>query len=202
MTGIILKLKGYYNFLKIYPEYRDKVVLFQVIRGLFFKSDNMKGEHEEEESKLSSQQSEGGRDKSGMMIDHVASLKALNKSIIQIVNKIRGEFGRQCLIVESGNWTIHMRLALWSKAHILFVSTLKDGLYLTCFEYILVKYLCNEFSNSALILSEFTGSNSQFAGFYDFNPFQLKTTVQALEKCIKDSPEEKAARMRRAFHHC
>ena len=42
-TGLILKLKGYYNFLKMYPEYRDKVVLFQVIRGLFFKSDNMKG---------------------------------------------------------------------------------------------------------------------------------------------------------------
>ena len=41
MTGLILKLKGYYNFLKIYPEYREKVVLFQVIRGLFFKSDKI-----------------------------------------------------------------------------------------------------------------------------------------------------------------
>ena len=49
MTGLIFKLKGYYNFLKMYPEYRDKVVLFQVIRGLFYKSDNMKGQHVEEE---------------------------------------------------------------------------------------------------------------------------------------------------------
>ena len=49
MTGLIFKLKGYYNFLKMYPEYRDKVVLFQVIRGLFYKSDNMKGQHTEEE---------------------------------------------------------------------------------------------------------------------------------------------------------
>jgi len=45
MTGLILKLMGYYNFLKTYPEYKDKVVLFQVIRGLFFKSENMKGQH-------------------------------------------------------------------------------------------------------------------------------------------------------------
>lgn len=51
MTGITLKLKGYYNFLKMYPEYRDKVVLFQVVRGLFVKSDNMKGQQSEEETK-------------------------------------------------------------------------------------------------------------------------------------------------------
>ena len=77
-----------------------------------------------------------------------------------------------------------MRLALWSKANVLFVSTLKDGLYLTCFEYIMVKNLLNDFENSAMILSEFTGSNSQFAGFYSFNPFWLKSTVLALEKCL------------------
>lgn len=28
LTGISLKLKGYYTFLKMHPEYRDKVVLF------------------------------------------------------------------------------------------------------------------------------------------------------------------------------
>ena len=95
-----------------------------------------------------------------------------------------------------------MRLALWSKAHVLFVSTLKDGLYLTCIEYILVKHLRNEFENSAMLLSEFTGSNSQFAGFYEFNPFLLKKTVGALEKCLKDSSEEKATRMKRAYRYC
>jgi len=105
------------------------------------------------------------------LFEEVESLKALNNSVISLVNKIRNEFGRQCLIVESGNWTVQQRLALWSKANVLFVSTLKDGLYLTCFEYIFVKYLCNDFENSAMILSEFTGCNSQFAGFYDFNPF-------------------------------
>ena len=53
-----------------------------------------------------------------------------------------------------------------------------------------------------MILSEFTGCNSQFAGFYDFNPFQLKTTVAALEKCLKASPEEKSELMKRAFLYC
>ena len=95
-----------------------------------------------------------------------------------------------------------MRLALWSKAHVLFVSTLKDGLYLTCIEYIMVKHIKKEFNNSAMILSEFTGSNSQFAGFYEFNPFLLRKTVLALEKCLRDSPEEKEKRMKRAYFYC
>jgi len=49
MTGIVSKLKSYYNFLKAFPDLRQKVVLFQVIRGLFFKSDNMQGAHLPEE---------------------------------------------------------------------------------------------------------------------------------------------------------
>lgn len=172
MTGLILKLKGYYKFLKMFPEYREKVVLFQVIRGLFFKSENMRGAHDEEEESKQGQGRSGNDDKSTIwLFEYVQRLKKLNMTVCKLTNKIRNEFGRQCLIVESGNWTIAMRLALWSKAHVLFVSTLKDGLYLTCFEYIFVKYLCNEFENSAMILSEFTGCNSQFAGFYDFNPF-------------------------------
>jgi len=105
------------------------------------------------------------------LFDSVESLHKLNQDIIKLVKKIRNEFGRQCLIVESGSWPVQMRLALWSKAHVLFVSTLKDGLYLTCFEFIWTKYLSNDFANSAMVLSEFTGCSSQFAGFYEFNPF-------------------------------
>ena len=104
--------------------------------------------------------------------------------------------------MEQGNWTIQMRLALWSKAHVLFVSTLKDGLYLTCIEYIMAKHICNEFENSAMILSEFTGSNSQFAGFHEFNPFLLKKTVAALERCLKEGPHEKEKRMKTAYKYC
>jgi len=93
MTGLILKLKGYYNFLKDFPEYRDKVVLFQVIRGLFTKSENMMGQHKKEESK---QNARTNAEKQGTfwLFEEVESLKALNVSVIKMVNKIRGEFGR------------------------------------------------------------------------------------------------------------
>jgi trehalose-6-phosphate synthase len=63
-------------------------------------------------------------------------------------------------MVKAGNQTVDARLALWAKTHALFVSTLKDGLYLTCFEYIMVKHRLNDFENSALVLSEFTGCSS------------------------------------------
>ena len=98
-------------------------------------------------------------------------MKTLNNEICKLINLIHRDFGKECLMVKAGNQTIDARLALWSKTNILFVSTLKDGLYLTTFEYIWVKYLRNDFENSAMILSEFTGCDSQFAGFYDFNPF-------------------------------
>ena len=83
--------------------------------------------------------------------------------------------------MDSGSWDINNRLALWSKANVLFVSTLKDGLYLTCFEYVLVKYLCNDFENSAMMLSEFTGSQTQFSGFYEFNPFLMKKSIAMMD---------------------
>ena len=38
MTGLILKLKGYYSFLKVNPDYKDKITLIQIIRGLFSRS--------------------------------------------------------------------------------------------------------------------------------------------------------------------
>ena len=40
------------------------------------------------------------------LFDQVESLKVLNKGIISLVQQIRDDFGRQCLIIESGNWTI------------------------------------------------------------------------------------------------
>ena len=48
MTGLVLKLQGFYNFLKVNPDYKDKVTLIQIIRGLFSRSSNMKGQHEEQ----------------------------------------------------------------------------------------------------------------------------------------------------------
>ena len=53
-----------------------------------------------------------------------------------------------------------------------------------------------------MILSEFTGSNTQFAGFHEFNPFLLKKTVGALEKCLRESPQEKEKRMKTAYTYC
>ena len=77
--------------------------------------------------------------------EDVPALKALNEEIGKLITQIHREFGKETLMVKAGNQPIDARLALWSKTHILFVSTLKDGLYLTTFEYIWVKYLRNDF---------------------------------------------------------
>ena len=43
MTGIVYKLKGFRSFLRANPDYKDKVTLIQIIRGLFSQSNNMRG---------------------------------------------------------------------------------------------------------------------------------------------------------------
>ena len=79
MTGLVLKLKIYYRFLKTYPEYREKVVLFQVIRGLAFKSDNMKGQHQAEEESKRSLHNRKNVDKNTIwLFDQVETLDKLN----------------------------------------------------------------------------------------------------------------------------
>ena len=136
------------------------------------------------------------------MADCIPSLKILKDHVDTLVKQIHKEFGQQCLIVKTGNFSIEARLALWSKTQILFVSTLKDGLYLTTFEYIFTKYLKNDFKNSTMLISEFAGCNSQFAGFHEFNPFFVAKTVEALEKALRESPREKEERMKRALTYC
>ena len=64
------------------------------------------------------------------------------------------------LKIDSKGVSIEGRLALWSKTNILFVSTLKDGLYLTTFEFLWVKKMTRGFKTSAMLLSEYTGCSS------------------------------------------
>ena len=199
MTGIVLKLQGYYSFLKQNSDYKDKVTLIQIIRGLFTKSSNMMGEHAGDVSK---QKNRTGNSEDLTLSEHVPALKTLKEEVHKLISQIHKEFGKKCLIVKIANYSIEARMALWSKTDILFVSTLKDGLYLTCFEYIFTKHIKDDFKNSAMLLSEFTGCNSQFAGFHEFNPFLTKSTVAALEQCLKESPRQKEQRMKRAFKFC
>ena len=95
-----------------------------------------------------------------MIVSDVKALRNLKTQVQELVQSIHKEFGRKCLIVKIGNYSIEARLALWSRTNVLFVSTLKDGLYLTCFEYIFAKYIKKDFKNSAMLLSEFTGCSS------------------------------------------
>ena len=89
MTGLVLKLKGYYGFLKVNPDYKDKITLIQIIRGHFTKSSNMKGEHEEEEN---NQQARTNADEL-MLNDCVPALKILKEKVDTLVKQIHKEFG-------------------------------------------------------------------------------------------------------------
>ncbi|CAI1615769.1 hypothetical protein SEUBUCD646_0M00470 [Saccharomyces eubayanus] len=73
-------------------------------------------------------------------------------------------------------------LALSSEADLFVVSSLREGMNLTCHEYI----VCSEDKNSALLLSEFTGSASLLNdGAILINPWDTKNFASSIRKGLE-----------------
>ncbi len=69
----------------------------------------------------------------------------------------------------------------------------------------------NNFSNSLMLISEFSGANRAFQGFLSFNPFnvifpnlpffQLSEFMMKLDQGLSLQPSEKAELMRQAYSY-
>lgn len=66
-------------------------------------------------------------------------------------------------------------------------------------EFVTVKKILNDFHNSSMILSEFSGCSNAFSGFHSFNSFDLKELVQALDSALSTPSTKKAEMMQRAY---
>lgn len=82
-------------------------------------------------------------------------------------------------------------LALLTMADVFIVSSVREGMNLTCHEYI----FCQLEQKNPLILSEFVGSAHLFeANALMVNPFDYKETAEAIRHALLMSPEEKSKR--------
>ena len=84
---------------------------------------------------------------------------------------------------------LEKRLALWSITDIFIISNLKDGLCMVIsvlnslkppLEYTVTKKFTNNFENSLMLISEFSGANRAFTGFLQFNPFNVTSLSYSL----------------------
>ena len=83
------------------------------------------------------------------------------------------------------------RLALWSFSHVLLITSLRDGLTFSPFEFIYTKYYKERFNKASIVLSEFSGCARQLNGAYIVNPFDLYDISQNLSKVLLTIPDEK-----------
>lgn len=79
-------------------------------------------------------------------------------------------------------------IALSSEADMFMVDPLREGMNLTCHEFI----ACSEEKNAPLLLSEFTGSAEILAeGAILINPWDIQYVADAIKEALEMSPEER-----------
>lgn len=156
ITGIKNKLLSYYQFLRKYREtYHRRVILIQFCLPILDNDEDA--------------------------ISQVKIIATARREIKDIVEKIKREFGQQAIILQEENASLEKRLALWAESDVLLVSSLKDGLCLPLFEYVAAKKHTNNLSNAVMMLSEFSGTNRAFNGFFEYNPFSVSEFLSKLD---------------------
>ncbi|AJS79165.1 Tps3p [Saccharomyces cerevisiae YJM1208] len=87
-------------------------------------------------------------------------------------------------------------LALNCEADVFLVDALREGMNLTCHEFIVSSFE----KNAPLLLSEFTGSSSVLKeGAVLINPWDINHVAQSIKRSLEMSPEEKRRRWKKLF---
>ncbi|SCV01792.1 LANO_0F13564g1_1 [Lachancea nothofagi CBS 11611] len=87
-------------------------------------------------------------------------------------------------------------LALNSEADLFLVSTMREGMNLTCHEFI----VCSRENNAPLLLSEFTGSADIMKnGAFLINPWDIKQVAQTIKRALNLPVEEKRRRWKQLY---
>jgi trehalose 6-phosphate synthase complex regulatory subunit len=124
------------------------------------------------------------------------SLTDVITEIVTRINSAHSTLSHQPLVLLRQDIDMSTYLALLSAADIMLITSLREGMNLTCHEYI----LCQDGKQGGkrhgpLILSEFTGSSSIFEGNdLQVNPWAYQMTADVIERALNMSEEEKDRR--------
>lgn len=161
VKGVKHKLRAFGEFLRCNPEWQGRVVLLQF----------------------------------GAPSTPVKTDPALHAEVLDLVSKINSKFS----IVATDYQPVIMRpdvsyqeyLALLTMADVFIVSSVREGMNLSCHEYI----FCQSEKKNPLILSEFVGSADVLSSdALMINPYSYKQTAEAIEDALTMSDAEKLRR--------
>ncbi|KAH8815415.1 glycosyltransferase family 20-domain-containing protein [Xylogone sp. PMI_703] len=129
-----------------------------------------------------------------------AELDATVSDIVTRVNSSWANLAYQPLVYLKQDISYSQYLALLTVADALMIASQREGMNLTCHEYLFCQDGKFEGQNKygSLILSEFTGSHSVFGGTeLSVNPWDYRQCADAIKKALEMGDEEKESRWKK-----
>jgi len=168
VKGIPHKLKAVEKFLQKNPKMKGKIVLLQIAVP-------SRGE--------------------------VPGYQKLRSNVHKLVSRINGEYGTlEDVPIHYLDQSMRFEelCALYFRAEVMFVTSLRDGMNLVSFEYI----ACQEKNRGVLVLSEFAGAAQALgAGAVLINPYNTDEVAQALDQALNMPKEERDMRFQYMSNH-
>ena len=158
--GLPHKLRGFERFLELHPEWKGKVVLLQV--AVPSRTDVREYQRQKDE-------------------------------LDQLVGRINGRFGApgytpiQYFVRD---FSFEELCALYERADVLLVTSIRDGMNLVCLEY----SVCQRKRHGVLVLSEFAGAARSLSGALLINPWETQGVANAIHQALAMEEPERAKR--------
>lgn len=119
ISGVKNKLMAYIEFLRKYPGYRGRIMFIQYVTPILCCGGTTIDKYSEE------------------IISEISTLKEFRDDIRVLVTQIQKEFGPTSIVYQEDNPCLEKRLALWTLSHFLLVSSLKEGVCLVSFHFLI-----------------------------------------------------------------
>ena len=131
----------------------------------------------------------------------VPGYQKLRSNVHKLVSRINGEYGTlEDVPIHYLDQSMKFEelCALYFRAEVMFVTSLRDGMNLVSFEYI----ACQEKNRGVLVLSEFAGAAQALgAGALLINPYNTDEVAQALDQALNMPKEERDMRFQYMSNH-
>ncbi|KAG8931861.1 hypothetical protein FRC01_000693 [Tulasnella sp. 417] len=189
VQGVRQKVLAFETLLDRHPEFRGKVVLFQIALSTTTENENMASDALSTAiSRINARFS--NLSYTPVVLLHTSEVLFREHSVRSVTDQSQNDFMQL---------NFNQYLALLTVADAFMVTSLREGMALRTHEFI----HCQEQRKRPLILSEFTGSYS-FLGFrscFVVNPYDARQTADAMAAALTISDEEAASRWNDLHKH-
>lgn len=167
IKGIPHKLLAIEHFLETHPEWIGRVVVLQVTTPSTSASEDY---------------------------------HALRSEILEMVGRINGRFATvedMPIHYREHTMTFEELCALYSVADVAIITSLRDGMNLVSYEYI----VCQKEENGVLILSEFAGAAQSLPGALLVNPWNVEEVSDAIYRSLEMPDFERELKHQKLYRH-